>query len=58
MQKKPWILGLGAFVLVLGSFLGVACDDDEDTGTDATPTEDSGSDSTPADSGDDTTPAE
>lgn len=30
MLPKRWVIGLGAIVLVLGSLLGVACDDDED----------------------------
>ncbi len=54
MHKKPLILGIGAFVLVLGSFLGVGCsDDEEDTGT-ATPTADDSADPTADDSADPT----
>lgn len=45
MLRKRWILGLGAITLVLASFLGVACNEEEENG--GTPTATQPADETP-----------
>lgn len=62
MLPKRLAVGVGAAVLILGSLLGVACDDDEDNGngngTEATEPLDQEEPTEPLDQGEETAPAE